>query len=532
MKYIRISLFFFLLPVFLYSQQVDIATSADRKEIKIGEEIRYKITVQTEANAQVFFPTPEQFVPFEVIRENKIDTLREHDKVRFIKEYGLTQFDTGHYVLRPLRIDVNNREYKTDSLLLAVRNVVIDTLKQPLYPVKSAIEIEKVKDKSSSWLLWIGILLFLGIVAGGYWFFFKRKRQKIENPEAILPPFDRALLKLKNLQNSRYLIESNHKEYYSVLTDIIRKYLEEEIHISATESTTDELLAKLQVFLDAGKLHLSPEVLEELKTVLHKADLVKFAKSKPEDFEAENDRKAIETIVVKTNEGLPDIVETEEENEQDTYQRKRMEALQKKKRNRYIAIIAAAGLLLSLMVWGTWYAFTMGQREYINMENWITSAYGYPPVTLSTPHVLKREKNSTDQVRFLYKQAKDPLSIMLISTNLKEYIGDAAANAEETQGENALNELVLKMIEMELIRYFQGENIMIKDDPYTTVQGIAGHKVFGSFTRRAKEPEPMRYQSFFFIQGENLHMLLFAYPEKERAMSASLVEKIMTTIHM
>ena len=89
-----------------------------------------------------------------------------------------------------------------------------------------------------------------------YWFFIRKKKGQQLDTEAALPPFDRALLKLKNLQNSRYLLESNHKEYYSVLTDIIRKYLEEEIHITATESTTDELLAKLQVFLDAGKLHL------------------------------------------------------------------------------------------------------------------------------------------------------------------------------------------------------------------------------------------------------------------------------------
>ena len=146
--------------------------------------------------------------------------------------------------------------------------------------------------------------------------------------EAALPPFDRALLKLKNLQNSRYLLESNHKEYYSVLTDIIRKYLEEEIHITATESTTDELLAKLQVFLDAGKLHLSSQVMDELRTVLKKADLVKFAKSKPEDYEAESDRKAIESIVVKTNEGLPDM--TQEEDMQDEYQRIRLEKTAKK----------------------------------------------------------------------------------------------------------------------------------------------------------------------------------------------------------
>ena len=264
--YIRISLFLILFPVFLYGQQVGISASADRQQIKIGEEIRYRISVETDSTAQVFFPTADQFAPFEVIQEDRIDTLREHDKMRLIKEYGLTQFDTGHYVLPPLRIDVNRKEYTTDSLRFAVQNVVIDTLNNPpLYPVKSALEIKEATNKASSGWVWLLIGLLVGLALGVYWFIRRRKKRKIENPEEILPPFDRALLKLKNLKDSRYLIESNHKEYYSVLTDIIRKYLEEEIHIAATESTTDELLTKLQVFLDAGKLHLSSDVVEELE---------------------------------------------------------------------------------------------------------------------------------------------------------------------------------------------------------------------------------------------------------------------------
>ena len=530
--YIRISLFLFLFPFFLYGQQVDISAAADRNEIKIGEEIRYRISVQTDSTAQVFFPTADQFAPFEVIQEDKIDTLREHDKMRLIKEYGLTQFDTGHYVLPPLRIDINRKEYATDSLRFAVRDVVIDTINNPsLYPVKSALEIKKASNKASTWWIWVVIALFLGLALGAYWFFSRRRKQKIENPEEILPPFDRALLKLKNLKDSRYLIESNHKEYYSVLTDIIRKYLEEEIHIAATESTTDELLTKLQVFLDAGKLHLSSDVVEELRTVLRKADLVKFAKSKPEDFEAENDRKSIETIVVKTNEGLPAVSEQEEDLE-DTYQRKRMEAQRKKKRNRHIIIYSAASVLLLLMLWGTWYAFSLGRKENISMENWITSAYGYPPITISTPHVLKREKSVGEQVRFVYKEAENPLSIMLISNDFGPYML-AVASEEGAQDQNALNELALKMIEMELMLHFKGENIMIKDDPYTTVQGVVGHKVFGSFTQRTdKETKQMRYQSYFFIREKNLCMLLFAYPEEEKSTCNSLVEKIMTTINI
>jgi len=56
-------------------------------------------------------------------------------------------------------------------------------------------------------------------------------------------------------------------------------------------------------------------------------------------------------------------------------------------------------------------------------------------------------------------------------------------------------------------------------------------KVFGSFTeKKAQKTRKMRYQSFFFITGENLQMILFTYPEDEKALGASLVEKIMTTV--
>ena len=71
------------------------------------------------------------------------------------------------------------------------------------------------------------------------------------------------------------------------------------MHILAKESTTDELLAKINVLQEAGKLHLSEETISNLKRVLQNADLVKFAKSKPSDNNAEYDRETIENVVIK-----------------------------------------------------------------------------------------------------------------------------------------------------------------------------------------------------------------------------------------
>ncbi len=532
-------LFCFIFPICLYGQQVNISATPDRNEIKIGEQIHYKISVETDSTARVSFPDANQFAPFEVVTEAPIDTFKEREKFRLIKEYALTQFDSGHYTLPPLHIDINKQVYQTDSLHFIVQNVAVDTLKQPLYDIKPAIEIKKGKKASLFWYWLMGVVVISGIIFSIYWFFLRKRRKEEKDEIALLPPFDRALLKLKNLKDSRYLIESNHKEYYSVLTDIVRKYLEEEIHISATESTTDELLTKLQVFLDAGKLHLSSDVINELRTVLHKADLVKFAKSQPEDFEAEKDRESIETIVVKTNEGLPDT--PQEEDLQDIYQKQLSEDQRNKRRKRYLLIASVASVLLLVLIACTWYAFTVGKDKEISMENWYTSSYGYPAITITTPQVLKREKSTNQADKFVYINPKDELSIMLISNSLKDYIKELAIERaqqetqadeqEKSQSENSLEEMVLKMIEVELEKHFNGENILIKEEPYTATQGVAGHKVFGSFTeKKAQKTRKMRYQSFFFITGENLQMILFTYPEDEKALGASLVEKIMTTV--
>jgi len=57
------------------------------------------------------------------------------------------------------------------------------------------------------------------------------------------------------------------------------------------ESTTSELIEGIKVASLKKKMALSQETIENLERVLKQADLVKFAKSKPQDFEITEDRK-------------------------------------------------------------------------------------------------------------------------------------------------------------------------------------------------------------------------------------------------
>ena len=132
----------------------------------------------------------------------------------------------------------------TDSFSIKVGDVAVDTTKQKMYDIKALVSVEKQRGK----LFKIILLAFLAllIIAGLLYYFVVRNKPLTEEEKiALLPPYERAIKQLHELENSRYLIQDEYKKYYSELTDIVRSYLEEDVNISALESTTDQLLERL-----------------------------------------------------------------------------------------------------------------------------------------------------------------------------------------------------------------------------------------------------------------------------------------------
>ena len=121
----------------------------------------------------------------------------------------------------------------------------------------------------------------------------------------MIPPFERAIKALKELEKRDPKIQEDYKRYYSELTDVVRRYIEEEVNIDALESTSDQLLLKLELQKKHGKLNLEETTIKNLKTVLKTADLVKFARAIPDTGAVKLDRKLLEDVVIETKEVLP-----------------------------------------------------------------------------------------------------------------------------------------------------------------------------------------------------------------------------------
>ena len=264
---------FLLFMMLFHGTQVmaQVKAAVDSTSILIGQEIRYKMQVETDSTNLVVFPEGQTFQPLEVIDTYNTDTLRNGRKSILTKEYALTQFDSGSYTIPRQKILIADQVFFTDSINVEVRNVVVDTTKQKMYEIKPLVDVEApFVINWKKWLLWIGIALLLG---GIIIFFVFRQKKKKENKEKDLPPYERAMLALKRIDESHLLEQDSHKEYYSQLSDTARKYIDEEIYDHAMESTTDELIAKLDQEIKSGSLNLDKATINELKHVLQTAFL-------------------------------------------------------------------------------------------------------------------------------------------------------------------------------------------------------------------------------------------------------------------
>jgi hypothetical protein len=214
-------------------------------------------------------------------------------------ELVVARYDSGSWTLPPIPFqyvlpgDTIPRTVFTNPLMVTVRTVAVDTtkdfrdLKPPMSVPISLAEIT----------LYAGILL---VVAGaGYllyrWWKKRATRATGQEREAPLRPAHViAFEELGALKEKKLWQKGLVKEYYSEATEILRRYVENRYQIKALEETTDEILSGL------GKIKLAGDLLRSIEKVLRRADLVKFAKLRPDVPEHEEVMTVAYDVVERT----------------------------------------------------------------------------------------------------------------------------------------------------------------------------------------------------------------------------------------
>lgn len=241
-------------------------------EMLIGEQAQVTLTVEANDDAKVEFPT---FQPRQMLVPG-VEVIATQQSVVDGKQtlaIVLTAFDGNLYHLPPFKVKVNGKEYASSDLALKVVEVEVDTTKMDQF-----FGPKDVQDNPFLWAdwslpFWLSVLMLLVMVVGYYLYLRLRDNKPIITHIKIvkrLLPHQKAMKEIEEIKANRMLTTEDSKEYYTKLTDTLRRYIEERYGFSAMEMTSSEIIDRL--------MSTDQQSLDELRQLFTTADLVKFAK--------------------------------------------------------------------------------------------------------------------------------------------------------------------------------------------------------------------------------------------------------------
>ncbi len=282
--------------------KISISSSVDKRTIKIGDIIQYRVKVIHNENIEVNLPgTGANLGGFEIRDYEELEPRKEDTDIISEAEYSISTFTTGKFVIPPLKVqykEPGDTVYKR----LSARKIEINV--ESMKPSEEG-DIRDIKDPVELPYLWWEVwgkwtVLGLGVlfVAVSAFLIYRRKKQgKSIIPRKILPhrpAHEIALESLDRIKDSDLLKHGEIKTYYTEISEIIRTYFEGRFYIPALERTSREIMEELT------NITIDPEVYELITDLLITSDMVKFAKVIPEPQIHKRILRSAYTIVNKT----------------------------------------------------------------------------------------------------------------------------------------------------------------------------------------------------------------------------------------
>lgn len=278
MKRFLLSIIYVWAAVACFAQQVTVTAHIDSITILVGKQARLTVDVTAQHGARIEFPRlskSQNIVPgVEVVDCSPVDTSDVDGLMLARKTFVLTSFDEKLYPIPGVSVKVNGKHYTSSPLALKVLTCDVDTLHpEKFYPPKD-IQNNPFKWSELSPLFWLAMLAVLMFVACVYLYMRLKQNKPIITKVRIvrhIPPHQKALGEINLLKSESFDTADQQKDYYTHLTDTLRRYIRERFGFNAMEMTSSEIIQRLRECGDQA-------MIDELYDLFVTADLVKFAK--------------------------------------------------------------------------------------------------------------------------------------------------------------------------------------------------------------------------------------------------------------
>lgn len=268
------------------AQRIKATASIDSTNILLGDQVKLFLEIDHPKNVNVTFPAVPDVLAdhIEVLSRGKIDTFELDDEnfQKQIQSFIITAFDSGSYYIPPMwfKIDLENRmdSIPANGVTLHVHSFEIDTSRGPT-DIKMPYDAPVTLKEALPYVF--GVMLIAAIL---FFIFYAIKRRMNKQPIFVLPKRPKepahiiALRRLDQIKKEKLWQQpGKSKQYYSEITETLRKYIDELFHIPAMEQTSDETIESFSIQKDL----LKDKTFQNLSQLLKLADLVKFAKYQP-----------------------------------------------------------------------------------------------------------------------------------------------------------------------------------------------------------------------------------------------------------
>lgn len=253
----------------------------DPEEILPGKPAELIIKTESPAAGSVIMPQALNLGnKIELLEPGQTDTIHRDDSIIQLRQVNrITAWEEGYFAIPPLEFRYVDQGdtliFESRALLLSVGEVEVD-MQNTYRDIKPLFSFPLTWREVLPWLL-----SAVALIAVLYYLYKRFKnRARPDTPPAApekteVPPHIAAISGLESLRRKKLWEKGFVKQYYSELTDIIRKYLEQRFGLNAMEMTTSEIMR------DFALQNRKPGEESALRDIMETADLVKFAKYQP-----------------------------------------------------------------------------------------------------------------------------------------------------------------------------------------------------------------------------------------------------------